>query len=109
MKLIRLFLLLLIFSFVVQNTCPYGFATKTAFASPFTHDCPLKKSPCGSSKGQDFFDAMYGKILNPPFVLSMPQLHALIQSFALDADYVALTSDRYTNPFSEPLIRPPAA
>ncbi len=32
------------FSLAIQNTCPFGLAAKTGFASPFTHCCCAKKA-----------------------------------------------------------------
>jgi hypothetical protein len=108
MKLIKLLIIFLMVSFIVQNTCPYGLAAKTAFASAHTHDCPLKKSHDGTSEGKDFFDHAQGKVLNAAFVLLAPESYSAMQSDIPNADYIKVISINYTNPFKEPPIKPPA-
>lgn len=54
--MITFLLLLLSLALVLQNTCPYGFAAKTAFVAPHTHDCPLKKDHQAPSKEGDSVD-----------------------------------------------------
>jgi len=108
MKFMRALILFLMVSFIVQNTCPYGLAAKTAFATPHTHDCPLKKSHDKSSGGQDSFDTTHGKILNAAFVLLSPATHSVMQPDMTNAYYVKFTSNSYANHFKEPLFKPPA-
>jgi hypothetical protein len=40
--MLRIIIALLAFAVAVQNTCPYGYAGKTAVAAPHVHTCPLK-------------------------------------------------------------------
>ncbi len=40
----RFLVLLICFSIAIQNTCPFGLAAKTGFASPLTHCCCAKKA-----------------------------------------------------------------
>ena len=105
----RLLLFLLAFSLVLQNTCPYGFAAKTAFAAPHTHDCPLKKDHHSPSKEGDSVDGNSGKVLFPAFVFSVPDVQTVILCSQVDVDYTPLSSDNYKDPFKEPSAKPPAA
>ena len=109
MKLIRLLLFLLVISLVLQNTCPYGFASKSAFAAPHMHDCPLKKSHHNPAKDLDSVDDNPGKLLYPSFVFSIPDTHAVISRFQANTEYMALSFDNYKDHFTEPSIKPPVA
>ena len=51
-----LLILLVALALVIQNTCPYGLAEKTAVAAPFTHDCPLKQHHAKDSEGKSSAD-----------------------------------------------------
>ncbi len=44
MKLSSILIFLIGFSIAIQNTCPFGLAAKTGFASPLTHCCCAKKA-----------------------------------------------------------------
>jgi len=103
-KLIRLLLFLISFSLILQNTCPCGFAAKTAFASPQMHACPSHHSPC---KGQRAVDSDANKIIYPAFVMSVPFAQPAIERFTMSTVYVLFSSDVYTNPFKKSLIKPP--
>ncbi len=100
----RMLLLLLSFSLILQNTCPYGFAAKTAFAAPLTHQCPFHHYP---HKGQGAVDDNSIKVIYPAFVMVAPFVQPSVQPFHVCTDYFLYSSDRYTNPFKEPLIKPP--
>jgi hypothetical protein len=103
-KLMKMFLFLLSFSLILQNTCPYGFAAKTAFAAPHTHACPFHHCP---PKKQNAVDDNANKAMYPTFVMAVPFVQPSIQRFPISTGYVLFSSDRYTNPFKEPLIKPP--
>ena len=109
MRLMRALLFLLAFSLVVQNTCPYGFAGKTAFAAPYTHGCPFKKAHHGPPKDKASVDENMGKVFCASFVLSIPDVQALSLRLQANASFFPMPFDNYKNPFKEPLIRPPAA
>jgi hypothetical protein len=106
MKLLRMFLLLLSFSLIVQNTCPYGFAAKTAFAAQHTHQCPFHRYP---HKGQGAVDDNSNKVIYPAFAMVAPFVQPSIHYFPESTDYFLFSSDRYSNPFKKPLIKPPVA
>ncbi|MBI5741337.1 MAG: hypothetical protein HZA16_11550 [Nitrospirae bacterium] len=109
MKLMRLLLFLLAVSLVLQNTCPYGYAAKTAFVAPLTHDCPMNKSHHSPSKERGSVDDNQGKALYPLFVFSVPDSRTVISSFQTHAEYTALSSGNYKDHFREPSIQPPVA
>ena len=109
MKLMRLILFLLVISLVLQNTCPYGFAAKTAFVAHHTHDCPLKKSHHSPAKEQNSVGDNPGKLPYPSFIFSIPDTQTVVSRFQMNAEYTVLYSDKYKDHFREPSIRPPVA
>lgn len=108
MKIMRILLLLLAFSIVLQNTCPYGFAAKTSFAALQTHECPLKKGGHSPAKDRDSVDGNTDRALYPAFVLSLPELQDIMPCSQMNAAYTPLPPGNYRNPFKDPLARPPA-
>lgn len=109
MKSIWLLLFLLVIALVLQNTCPYSFASRTAFIAPHTHDCPLQKSPHNPAKDRDSVDDNPGKLLYPSFVFSVPDAQAIIYRSQINSEYTALSSDSYKDPLKEPSIKPPVS
>ena len=98
-------LFLLSLSLILQNTCPYGFAGKTAFAARQTHACPFHHQPI---QGKSAVDDNSNKI-HPAFVIAFFFDKPMIQHFALNSAYVIFFSDKYINPFKDPLTKPPVA
>jgi hypothetical protein len=109
MKLILLLLFILVISLVLQNTCPYGFAAKTAFVAHHTHDCPLKKSHHSPAKEQNSVDDNPGKLLYPSFIFSIPDTQTVVSRFQMNTEYTVLYFDNYKDHFREPSTRPPVA
>jgi hypothetical protein len=103
MKLMRLLFFLLALSLILQNTCPYGFAAKTAFAFSHLHQCPLHHQ----TGEQETVDGNPNKAIHPAFVMAASHMQPSIRHFSIGTDYWPIVSDRYTNPFKDPLIRPP--
>ena len=104
-KTIIMLLFLLSFSLILQNTCPYGFAGKTAFAALHTHACPFHHQPL---KGKRTVDDNSGKI-HAAFVMAFSFEKPAIQRFALTFAYVSSSSNKYINPYKDPLTKPPVA
>ncbi|RJQ41680.1 MAG: hypothetical protein C4550_01165 [Nitrospiraceae bacterium] len=106
MKLMKLFLLVLAVSLIIQNTCPYGLAAKTGFTAKEVHHCPLKKySPSktdadDSAKkamfqaGQTFVFTVGSSINAKP--MSLPEVSCSIPDMY-----------PYKNIFAEPPLKPP--
>jgi hypothetical protein len=109
MKLMRLLFFLLVISLVLQNTCPFGFASKTAFTAPHMHDCPLRKSHHSPAKGQNSVDDNTGRLLYPSFMFSVPDTQSVVFRFQMNTEYTVLYSDNYKDHFKEPSTRPPVA
>lgn len=107
MKLMRLFFFLLAFSLMVQNTCTYGFAGKTAFAAFYTHDCPYQKNQQSPDRDQDSVGDKTVKMLYPAFLFSVPDVQRITLCFREYAAYTPLFSDSYKDPFKKPTIKPP--
>jgi hypothetical protein len=106
MKLMRILFFLLALSLILQNTCPYGFAAKTAFAAQHSQRCPFHHH---QTNGQGTVDDNSGKAVYPAFVMVTPFVQPSVVHFPLSADYLLFSSGRYVNPFKEPLIKPPVA
>jgi hypothetical protein len=67
--MVRYLIALIVMTIVIQNTCPYGYAAKTAIAAPIEHHCPLKDSAPSEDGGtnrmtQDLRD------LSQPYVIA---------------------------------------
>jgi len=102
----RMLLFLLALSLILQNTCPYGFAAKTAFAAEHSHQCPFHH---GKTKEQGTVNDNSSKAIHPAFVMITPFVQPSVEGLPISTDYFPLLSDRYTNPFKEPRIKPPTA
>lgn len=109
MNILRLLLLLLITSIILQNTCPYGYASKTGFTTHHAHNCPLKKSHRSPAKDRSDVDDKPGKAIYPLFVFSVPESHAVTPRVQTKTGYMVLSADNYKGPFREPPVRPPDA
>ncbi len=107
MKLWRMLFLLLSFSLILQNTCPHGFAGKTAFAASIEpHACPCQKCPL-TKQGPS--DNKQQKPLYPAFLMIVPAANPSLHFLAAGTECVFLPQDRYIDPFKARLIKPPIA
>jgi hypothetical protein len=68
MKMRGLLILLIGFSLAIQNTCPYGLAAKTGFASPRSHHCHCAKKTADQSKKTDNTAEHFSPKAGPVFV-----------------------------------------
>ena len=59
----------IVLAIALQNTCPYGYAGKTAIASPQAHNCPLHHQT-EKSDGQKKM-AENPRDINHPFMLAL--------------------------------------
>lgn len=105
--MMRILLLLLVFSIALQNTCPYGFAAKTSFAALQTHECPMKKGGHSPVKNRDSVDGNTDRALYSAFVLSLSDVQDILPCSHINAVYTPLSFGNYRNPFKDPLARPP--
>lgn len=105
----RLFFFLLAFSLMVQNTCPLGFAGKTAFAAFYAHDCPYQKDQQAPDRDQDSVGDKTVKLLYPSFLFSVPDVQRIMLCFQENTAYPLLFEEYYNDPSREPAIKPPLA
>lgn len=104
----RGFLVMLIaFAIIIQNTCPYGLAEKTAVASHYVHDCPMKthhaKDTGGKSENNVRDIQKHFKTFNLlcHFIDTHPQPIEEAQS------HVAMAAIKYDDDFIDLPIKPP--
>ncbi len=98
---------LLIFSLLIQNTCPHGFAGKSAVAASCSH-CPMKGShhqAPGSGKLSIF---SHSTAHLPMYVLDLPNTRPIFRlaAIALPRPVVLNT---YKNTAPDELLQPPRA
>jgi len=110
MKLIRVVLFLLAFSLVLQNTCPYGFAAKTAFATcgstQHSSHCPMHEQKQSKQDGQNDVKKEFSQA-KQIFVLSISQPDNSFQILSPAIKAVSQISNDFKDVFSEPPLRPP--
>jgi hypothetical protein len=109
MTLPRLLLFIVFLTLVLQNTCPYGFAAKTAFVATHSHDCPQSKSHHSPDKDRDSADDSPGGPLHPAFVLSISDNQTIVLCSQMKAEYTILSSENYRDFIKELATKPPVA
>lgn len=108
MKPMRITVLaLLAFSLLLQNTCPFGSAGKTAFAASVSHRCPFQRHHADRQGAVD--DNGPNKVVYPAFMMIGSFMKPSSEHFPIITDYVCFSSCKYANPFKDPLIKPPVA
>lgn len=107
--MVRFLVFLIGLSLAIQNTCPYGWAAKTAFISPDKSQCshcPLKsKEGTKPDAGNDFKKDISS--LNDIFVLDLGGHEPLLKFFSPLRRTIATNNHRAYSVFLEPLLRPP--
>lgn len=102
----RMLLLFLVFSLIIQNTCPYGMAAKAGFAAKDIHRCPLRKHSQTKTNSNNTAQQT---------VLQAGQTFVFTVGIAISAMPLSSSEgsgffpeiDIYKNIFSEPLVKPP--
>ncbi len=108
--LLRLLIGLVAASIIIQNTCPYGWAAKTAFvncgSSNQSAHCPVHEQKQPKQNRQN--DVKRG-ILNvkQAFVIHVVKLDNTYQIVDYESDTHPIDSLILLEIFSEPLFRPP--
>jgi hypothetical protein len=102
----RVLITLIIVGVVVQNTCPQGWAAKTAFVSCTGSHCPMKEhSP---TKTKDQTDARKDvPNVNQSFVLDIERRDNAFQILAQTNQTSPIGFPSLKEIFSDPLFRPP--
>jgi len=97
---------LIIVGVVVQNTCPQGWAAKTAFVTCHGSHCPMHKQKEPKQDGQD--DVKRGiSNVKQAFVIHVVGQNNAYQILDYKSDILPIDSLTLSEIFSEPLFRPP--
>jgi hypothetical protein len=106
----KVLIFLIAFAIIIQNTCPYGWAAKTAFFSPYSSHyahCPMKedRQPAKSETRHNVKKDLSN--INPLFVtdIGKPDDACQILSPIDHAPYAK--SDHLKDVYLEPPLRPP--
>jgi hypothetical protein len=102
----RFLIALIALAIAVQNTCPYGYAGKTAVAAPHVHNCPLKDHQPSMPDGQNKVDKDF-RDLNHPFVLVFAPVDGILKTFAPVREIGNIKSPKHKEIFMNPPHRPP--
>jgi hypothetical protein len=104
---IRILIAALIIAIGIQNTCPYGWAEKSAFVlSPISH-CPMKEHKHSDPDKQDDSGKSSSHV-NPAFVFHVSKPETAAQNTASVPSDIPFVSDPYLDVFSDPLLKPPS-
>jgi hypothetical protein len=100
----RFVIFLLVFALLIQNTCPHGFAGKTAVARACSN-CPVKHHVAALQEAQG--EALSASSVHfPLYVFEAPKI---IFTFRLDPVKSArpVLANGYANVLPDELLRPP--
>ena len=104
---IRLLIAALVIAIGLQNTCPHGWAAKSAFiSSHIFHCCPLNEHKHSDRERRD--DS--GKELshfNPVFIFHVSKTVTVVRNTASVCFDVPFVFDTIREVFSDPLLKPP--
>jgi len=104
----RFLIFLVAFAIILQNTCPYGWAGKTAFAASHVSHCPMKdrQRPAKTNDRDDVKKELSNA--KQTFVFSVGTSGNTFRLLALISCTISVKTDNVKDVFSEPLLRPPA-
>lgn len=104
---LRSIIFLLAFALLIQNTCPHGFAGKTAVARACAN-CPMKHNLMASQDGQDKIVSDSSSTHFPLFVFAVPKT---VHTFQLEPTTSSrpVLADSYQDALPDELLRPPRA
>lgn len=103
---LRFLIALLALAITVQNTCPYGYAGKSAVAAPYVHTCPLKDRLPAMPGGRNTVESNF-QDLDHPFILVSAPVGVAFQLSAPAREPVIIMSPRREDIFPDPPHRPP--
>lgn len=97
---------LLVFALLIQNTCPHGFAGKTAVAP--CANCPMKHHLIAPPDGQDQIVSSTFSVHFPLYVFEAPKT---VHTFRLEPIKSArpVLANGYSDALPDELLRPPRA
>jgi hypothetical protein len=99
-------ILVLAIAIGIQNTCPQGWAAKTAFVSCQKTHCPMKEHNPAKTKDQTDTKKDLSNV-KQTFVLNIVCRDNTFQILAQTDRSVAIDSPDLKEIFSDPLFRPP--
>jgi hypothetical protein len=102
----RYLIALIVLTITIQNTCPFGYAAKTAFAAPHAHHCPLKEGRLSRTDGRNKMVKVL-RNLNHPFVLVPSPVADTGGSFDTVREMSNITNTGFEDIFPDPPLRPP--
>jgi hypothetical protein len=97
---------LIVLAVAVQNTCPYGYAGKTAVAAPHVHNCPLKNHQPSKSDTSDNFTEDF-KNLNHAYVFTSGGVECGLELFGPAQTVTTIAAYGHEDALLSPLLRPP--
>lgn len=105
---LRSIIFLLAFALLIQNTCPHGFAGKTAVAPRACTNCPMKHHLMAPPDGQDKIVSGASTVHFPLYVFEAPKT---VHTFQLEPIKSArpVLANGYKNALPDGLLRPPRA
>ena len=105
----RFLIFLIACAIVIQNTCPYGWASKTAFMSPHEcgcHQCPVKDHKQTKSGQQNDVRKNYSQSKHI-YVININKAVNAIESLAFVDQPISLKPEEFKVIFLKPPFRPP--
>ena len=108
MKIPAVFISSVILAIIVQNTCPFGLASKTAFASPYSNHCPLKGHDHEESGRHDGIDKDPSHA-NSYYVLHVAETDSALHGPTLNKGMIPPGLNTYKDACPDPPLRPPRA
>ena len=104
---IRILIAALIIAIGIQNTCPHGWAAKTAFLSSHVSPCDAVKGH-NNSDTDSRDDCRKGSChVNQTFVFHVSKPETTTQNTASVHPNIPFVSDPILEVFSDPLLKPP--
>ena len=102
----RFLITLIAFTIIVQNTCPQGWAAKTAFVTCNGSHCPMRDhKPAKTTDHADTKKAISN--VKQTFVLNIVRPHNTVQILAQTTQAIPADSHDLKEIFSDPIFRPP--
>jgi len=101
-----LIIFLLSFALLIQNTCPFGAAGKSAVASASCADCPLKHVVVVSQDGQNKLLSAVSAVHFPHYIFDVSETIPSLQISPITSEGPVLAKD-YKDALPDELLRPP--
>jgi len=97
---------LIVLALLIQNTCIYGYAGKTAVSSPHMHKCPFNKHQQSKSEGKNRFD-QGSRNLNHAYVFTSSGTGPELEFFGPSLSVASAETYMHDENFRMPPLRPP--